>query len=309
MILLLKKDDLLTTHPKEMCWNWRKSVLPITATIQNRWGESKKEKYNTYDVSRPYFGSYSMDGLAMALHACYHSKDFLDAISRAVNLLGDADSTGSIAGQIAGAFYGYQGIQNVAQALIEDMDKWCDGDIAYRAAVLFHVAKGGPRLDPSTGRIAPPPVKQSWLAKKWEEWKTPALITTAIAAVGGILWWSQPDTTTEENSGGSSLISDRFISDPKVWGGALGLGALGTAALAWYNEWNPFQACANPKPESASSEPTGNRRYRAVNKSKKKSGSGNIVVIVVIVAVVLIAVGIGLYFYCRNTGSDFYPEM
>lgn len=91
--------------------------------------------------------------------------------------------------------------------------------------------------------------------------------------------------------------------------GCLGLGALGTSALAWYNDWNPFQACANPKPESASSEPTGNRRYRAVNNSKKKSGSGNIVVIVVIVAVILIAVGIGLYFYCRNTGSDFYPEM
>merc|ERR1712098_251327 len=87
------------------------------------------------------FGSFCIDGLAMALHACYHTKDFLSAISHGVNLLGDADSIGSIAGQIAGAFYGYSGIQKTAQALITDMNRHCDSDICYRAALLFHVAK------------------------------------------------------------------------------------------------------------------------------------------------------------------------
>ena len=51
-----------------------------------------------------------MDGLALALHCCYWSRSFEDAIVACVNFLGDADSTGAVCGQIAGAFYGYKGI-------------------------------------------------------------------------------------------------------------------------------------------------------------------------------------------------------
>jgi hypothetical protein len=47
-----------------------------------------------------------MDGLAMALHAVYHTTTFGEAITAVINMLGDADTTGAIAGQIAGAFYG-----------------------------------------------------------------------------------------------------------------------------------------------------------------------------------------------------------
>ena len=36
----------------------------------------------------------------------YHTTTFMAALARCVNLLGDADSTGAILGQIAGAFYG-----------------------------------------------------------------------------------------------------------------------------------------------------------------------------------------------------------
>lgn len=100
--------------------------------------KGKNGEYNGYPVLPTYFGSYAIDGLAMALHACYNTNNFLSAITHAVNLLGDADSTGSIAGQIAGAFYGYSSIKQHAQRLIDEMNRHCDGDIAYRAVLLHH---------------------------------------------------------------------------------------------------------------------------------------------------------------------------
>mmetsp|Transcript_30152 Transcript_30152/g.87838 ORF Transcript_30152/g.87838 Transcript_30152/m.87838 type:complete len:97 (+) Transcript_30152:1824-2114(+) len=48
-------------------------------------------------------------GLAMALWSVYHTSSFSEAVERCVNLLGDADSTGSMAGQMAGAIYGFSG--------------------------------------------------------------------------------------------------------------------------------------------------------------------------------------------------------
>lgn len=47
-----------------------------------------------------------MDGLNVALHISYHSKNFHEAIFKAVNWGGDADSIASVVGQICGAMYG-----------------------------------------------------------------------------------------------------------------------------------------------------------------------------------------------------------
>ncbi len=44
--------------------------------------------------------AFSLDGLAMALHAFYHTSNFNDAIVRVINFCGDSDSTGSICGQV-----------------------------------------------------------------------------------------------------------------------------------------------------------------------------------------------------------------
>ena len=42
---------------------------------------------------------------------CFHQTDsFREAILRAVNLGDDADTTGAVCGQIAGAYYGVEGI-------------------------------------------------------------------------------------------------------------------------------------------------------------------------------------------------------
>merc|ERR1712098_355451 len=119
----------------EYFWNWTAADLPITATLQRR-KQGEGGLYNGYRVLPTYTGAYSMDGLAIAMHSVYHSTSFVDAISRAVNHLGDADSTGSIAGQIAGAFYGFS---SIPQPLVDDMNAHCDGDIAFRALLLHHV--------------------------------------------------------------------------------------------------------------------------------------------------------------------------
>ena len=77
-----------------------------------------------------------MDGLAIALHSVYHTSSFGEAIEKCVNFLGDADSTGAVAGQIAGAFYGYSKIN---KKFIENLQKWDDGDIALRGVLLYEL--------------------------------------------------------------------------------------------------------------------------------------------------------------------------
>merc|ERR1711959_776298 len=96
--------------------------------------EARGDEYNGYPVQKDYFGSYSMDGLAMALHSMYHTTSFMAALARCVNMLGDADSTGAILGQLAGAFYGYDAID---KRLVERLRQWDDGEIALRAALLY----------------------------------------------------------------------------------------------------------------------------------------------------------------------------
>eukprot|EP00913_Durusdinium_trenchii_P025615 g24042.t1 len=63
---------LVTSSPAretERCWNWKHETLDIAGTLAARgWS------YNGYPVSADYFGSYSLDGLAGALWAVYHSR-------------------------------------------------------------------------------------------------------------------------------------------------------------------------------------------------------------------------------------------
>lgn len=59
--LLLAKEELTST---ELCWNWRDPHLLIEKCLTNR-GDS----YNGYPNSASYFGSYCLDGLAIALHS------------------------------------------------------------------------------------------------------------------------------------------------------------------------------------------------------------------------------------------------
>lgn len=55
------------------------------------------------------------------------SKNFADCIYRVTNLLGDEDTTGAIAGQIAGAFYGYQSLRSepLSARMLKNLNR-CD---------------------------------------------------------------------------------------------------------------------------------------------------------------------------------------
>jgi ADP-ribosylglycohydrolase len=53
---------------------------------------------------------YVVKSLEAALWAFYHSTSFREGCLLAVNLGDDADTTGAVYGQLAGAFYGEQGI-------------------------------------------------------------------------------------------------------------------------------------------------------------------------------------------------------
>lgn len=53
---------------------------------------------------------YVVDSLEAALWAFYKAKDFREAVLAAVNLGDDADTTGAVCGQLAGAYWGYEGI-------------------------------------------------------------------------------------------------------------------------------------------------------------------------------------------------------
>jgi len=82
-----------------------------------------------------YIGSYAMDGLAMALHILYKTKSFSEALLKAVNLRGDADTVGAITGQIAGCFYGCSAIPVEWKKTVM---KWDNNEIALRAHRLHN---------------------------------------------------------------------------------------------------------------------------------------------------------------------------
>lgn len=129
---------LITSNPvnaTERCWNWKHEFLDIAGTLKAR-----GSRYNGYPVSAGYFGSYAVDGLALALWSIYHTTSFNEAVTRSINLLGDADSHGSICGQLAGALYGYEAIH---PQFLTWLNRWDDHEFAVRALLLHHLGATG----------------------------------------------------------------------------------------------------------------------------------------------------------------------
>ena len=107
-------------------------TLPFEQTLKNR-----GKYYNGFRVNARYFGSYCYDALAIALNSFYHSSSFMSAVSKAINYRGDADTTGAITGQLAGAFYGYTSIDERA---IKVLYTWDRGEIAQKGEALAKAA-------------------------------------------------------------------------------------------------------------------------------------------------------------------------
>lgn len=66
--------------------------------------------YFDYDIHQIKGSGYVVDSLEAALWCFYHTDNFKDAVLAAANLGDDADTTAAIVGQVAGAFYGEDGI-------------------------------------------------------------------------------------------------------------------------------------------------------------------------------------------------------
>eukprot|EP00357_Protocruzia_adherens_P036720 CAMPEP_0115033786 /NCGR_PEP_ID=MMETSP0216-20121206/40166_1 /TAXON_ID=223996 /ORGANISM="Protocruzia adherens, Strain Boccale" /LENGTH=235 /DNA_ID=CAMNT_0002412353 /DNA_START=867 /DNA_END=1574 /DNA_ORIENTATION=- len=102
-------------------WDWKTEAVVFSPT--------------RIEQNSGYFGSYSLDAMKVALYSVYHSESLEDALLTVINLRGDADTTGAIAGQLAGALYG---LQYMPKQCIYEMFKWDNrGEIALRAMKLF----------------------------------------------------------------------------------------------------------------------------------------------------------------------------
>jgi ADP-ribosyl-[dinitrogen reductase] hydrolase len=68
-------------------------------------------------------GGYVMDTLEAALWAFCRTQNYPDCVLLAVNLGGDADTTGAVAGMLAGAAYGYLGIPTEWQTGLQGQEQ------------------------------------------------------------------------------------------------------------------------------------------------------------------------------------------
>lgn len=133
------KRLLLAAEPDdstERNWNWKSTSLDIERVIERR-----GNTYNGYPVSPGYFGAFSLDGLAIALWSIYHTTSFGEALEKCINVRGDADSTGAIAGQLAGAIYGYRRIKQENPQMLQILNQWDNNGFALRGCLLHHISE------------------------------------------------------------------------------------------------------------------------------------------------------------------------
>ena len=65
-----------------------------------------------------------LDAVAMALYCVCSTISSNEAVVSCINFLGDANTTGAITAQIAGAFYGMESIQEEWK---QDLEQWGKG--------------------------------------------------------------------------------------------------------------------------------------------------------------------------------------
>jgi ADP-ribosylglycohydrolase len=127
------KTELLAERYSPVSGYW--SEQPLIAEIDEVAAGSFKQRQPP-DIQGT---GYVVKSLEAALWAFYHGQSFREGCLLAVNLGDDADTTGAVYGQLAGAFYGEQAIpetwrtQLAERALIEAFADKLDQDL-YRSA-------------------------------------------------------------------------------------------------------------------------------------------------------------------------------
>jgi ADP-ribosyl-[dinitrogen reductase] hydrolase len=99
-----EKEELLADHYAPIPGYWKKHSL--ISEIDDIAAGSFKKKHPPEIRGK----GYVVQSLEAALWAFFHSNTFEEGCLMAVNLGDDADTTGAIYGQIAGAYYGEEGI-------------------------------------------------------------------------------------------------------------------------------------------------------------------------------------------------------
>ncbi|MBE9229534.1 ADP-ribosylglycohydrolase family protein [Phormidium sp. LEGE 05292] len=97
-------EELLSSHYSPIPGYWNEN--PLVAEIDEIAAGSFKDRQPPEIRGT----GYVVESLEAALWAFYHSQSFEEGCLLAVNLGDDADTTGAVYGQLAGAFYGKQGI-------------------------------------------------------------------------------------------------------------------------------------------------------------------------------------------------------
>lgn len=112
------KEELLAERytPEPGYWSERPLVKEID--------EVAKGSFKHREPPEIQGSGYVVRSLEAALWAFFHSSSFREGCLRAVNLGNDADTTGAIYGQLAGAFYGQQSLPT----------SWCS-KLAYRSLI------------------------------------------------------------------------------------------------------------------------------------------------------------------------------
>jgi ADP-ribosyl-[dinitrogen reductase] hydrolase len=98
-----------------------------------------KELYDVFDTS-----GYVVSSLEFALWCLWNTSSFDECVLLAANAGGDSDTNAAIAGQLAGAFYGYKAIPKEWREMIAMKDKIVDN-----ATTLYNRAKAKPWQSPS----------------------------------------------------------------------------------------------------------------------------------------------------------------
>jgi ADP-ribosylglycohydrolase/protein-tyrosine phosphatase len=114
----------------------RETLLgPRYAPVKNLWGadplcpeidEIARGSFKTKNPPEIKGTGYVVQSLEAALWAFYHSSCFEDGCLMAVNLGDDADTTGAVYGQLAGAFYGFKSIPPKWRDMIAHKDMIAD---------------------------------------------------------------------------------------------------------------------------------------------------------------------------------------
>jgi ADP-ribosylglycohydrolase len=118
------KETILSDHYCPVSGYWKENpLIPEIAAIAS--GSFKRKKPPEIQGS-----GFVVKSLEAALWAFYHSATFEKGCLMAVNLGDDADTTGAIYGQIAGAYYGQKQIKNKWIAVLHRKDilqKYAEG--------------------------------------------------------------------------------------------------------------------------------------------------------------------------------------